>query len=67
MIHMAQVAQLVPAQVLQQRGRQKQSAPVEADAPLGACRREGCAAFLAALGVTPIVVDFAAMAVVEAP
>lgn len=29
--------------------------------------REGFAAFLAALGVTPIVVDFAAMAVVEAP
>ena len=41
MIHMAQVAQLMPAQVLQQRRRQKQSAPVEADAPLGACRREG--------------------------
>ena len=29
--------------------------------------REGFAAFLAALGVTPIIVDFAAMAVVEAP
>ena len=29
--------------------------------------REGFGAFLAALGVTPIVVDFAAMAVVEAP
>ena len=28
--------------------------------------REGFAAFLAALGVTPIVVDFAAMALVEA-
>ena len=44
MIHMAQVAQLMPAQVLQQRGRQKEGAPVEADASFRTCRRKGCVA-----------------------